>query len=168
MIAWLKFLHIAAIAVWMAGLVGLPGLFVQRKLVSDDDHLFQLQRTVRFAYLRLVSPAAFLAVATGIILIFGRGVFEPWLSAKLALVGILVLLHTLTGLIINRLFDDGESYPVWRFVAVTALTAVLILGILYLVLAKPSLDLGMLVPAAMSEPGGLHRLFEEFSPWPKP
>lgn len=99
MIAWLKFIHVGAIAIWMAGLIGLPGLYVQRTHVADDDQLFRLQRMVRFAFLRLVSPDAFVAVATGIGLIFARAVFEPWLSAKLALVGALALIHTLVGLV---------------------------------------------------------------------
>ncbi|WEX10907.1 CopD family protein [Chelativorans sp. AA-79] len=168
MIAWLKLVHIGAIAVWMAGLVSLPGLYVQRAHVKDADQLFRLQRMVRFAYLALVSPAAFLAIGTGIALIFARGVFEGWLSAKLALVGGLALLHTLTGLVIIRLFREGEVYPVWRFVAVTALTVAFILGILYLVLAKPPLDAALLMPAAMSEPGALRRVFEDLNPWMRP
>lgn len=167
MIAWLKLVHIAAIAVWMAGLVSLPGLYVQRAHVADDEQLYRLQRTVRFAYLALVSPAAFIAVASGTALIFGREVFEPWLSLKLALVSLLALLHSLTGLVIIRLFREGEVYPVWRFLAVTALTMLLVLGVLYLVLAKPSVD-GGLLPAVFSEPGALRRLFEDLNPWRRP
>lgn len=167
MIAWLKFIHIATVAVWMAGLVSLPGLYVQRAHVADNEQLYRLQRTVRFAYLALMSPAAFLAVASGTGLIFLREVFEPWLSAKLALVGTLALLHSLTGLVIIRLFKEGEVYPVWRFLAVTVLTMVLILAVLYLVLAKPSLGADVL-PAALSEPGALRRMLEDLNPWRRP
>jgi protoporphyrinogen IX oxidase len=163
-IVWLKLIHIATVAIWMAGLVSLPGLYVQRAYVVDDDQLFRLQRMVRFAYLALMSPAAFIAVASGTALIFLREVFEPWLSAKLALVGALTLLHSLTGLVIIRLFKEGEIYPVWRFVAATVVTVVLVLGVLFLVLAKPSLDADLL-PAAFSEPGALRRLLEDINPW---
>jgi protoporphyrinogen IX oxidase len=166
-IAWLKLIHIATIAVWMAGLVSLPGLYVQRAHVRDDEQLYRLQRTVRFAYLALVSPAAFIAIATGTGLIFARDVFDPWLSLKLALVGALTVLHSLTGLVIIRLFKEGEVYPVWRFVAVTALTMILVLGVLYLVLAKPSLD-ARLLPAALSEPGALRNIVEDLNPWRRP
>ena len=167
MIAWLKILHIAAIAIWMAGLVSLPGLYVQRAHVRDKEQLYRLQRTVRFAYLALVSPAAFIAVATGTALIFAREVFEPWLSVKLTLVGALAVLHSLTGLVIIRLFKEGEIYPVWRFVAVTALTMLLILGVLYLVLVKPQVESGLL-PAALSEPGALRPIVEDLNPWRRP
>jgi protoporphyrinogen IX oxidase len=166
MIVWLKLLHIGSVSVWMAGLISLPGLFLQRAHVERDERLFLLQRTVRFAYVRLMSPAAFIAIATGAALIFVSEAFEAWLSAKLALVGVLTLFHTLTGLVINRLFREGEAYPVWRFLLVTSLTLVLVLGVLYFVLAKPRLDAGTLVPAALTEPGGLQRLIETISLWP--
>lgn len=168
MIVWLKFLHIAAVCVWMAGLVGLPGLYVQRAGTREGERLYLLQRTVRFAFLKLMSPAAFLAIASGAALIFATGAFMPWLSAKLALVAMLALLHTLTGLVIIRLFEEGEVYPVWRFVAVTAFILLLILAVLALVLAKPELDWRGIVPAVLTEPGGLRRLVEELSPWPIP
>ena len=166
-ITWMKLIHIAGIAIWMAGLVSLPGLYVQRAQVAEEDQLLRLQRMVRFAYVNLMSPAAFIAIASGTMLIFLREAFEPWLSAKLVLVGGLALIHTLTGLVIIRLFKEGEIYPVWRFIGTTVLTLALILGVLYLVLAKPSLD-GTLLPEALSEPGGLQRLVEDLTPWRRP
>lgn len=168
MIVWLKFLHIAAVCVWMAGLISLPGLYVQRAHIVEDERLYLLQRTVRFAFLKLMSPAAFLAIASGVALIFASGAFQPWLSAKLALVAMLALLHTLTGLVIIRLFEEGEVYPVWRFLAVTAVTLLLVVAVLALVLAKPELDWRGLVPAVLTEPSGLRRLAEDLSAWPIP
>lgn len=165
MILWLKFLHIAAVCVWMAGLVSLPGLYVKRASTGQSERLYGLQRTVRFTFLQLMSPAAFVAIATGAALIFATEAFQPWLSAKLALVAVLALIHVLTGLVIIRLFEDGEVYPVWRFVTVTAITLALIVAVLALVLAKPEIDWRGLVPAVLAEPGGLRRLVEEFIPW---
>lgn len=168
MIVWLKLLHIAAVCVWMAGLVSLPGLYVQRARILQGERLYLLQRTVRFTFLKLMSPAAFIAIASGAALIFVSQAFQPWLSAKLALVAMLAFLHTLTGLVIIRLFDDGQIYPVWRFVGVTVVTLLLIVGVLMLVLAKPEIDWRGLVPSVLTEPGGLRRLAEELSPWPIP
>lgn len=165
MVAILKFIHIAAVAVWMAGLVSLPGLYVQRGRTAGASELERLQRMVRHAYLALISPAAFVAIASGTALIFLRAAFEPWLSAKLALVGLLVLIHILAGLVIIRLFDRGETYPAWRFVAETMASFVLVAGVLYLVLAKPELPAS---PSALTEPGGLARMVGEFNPWRKP
>lgn len=166
MILWLKFIHIAAISVWAAGLVSLPGIYVRRAHVTGGDELFTLQRMVRDAYVGLISPAAFVAVASGTALIFLRGTYMPWFSAKLAFVAVMVLLHALTGLVVIRLFREGERYPAWRSVAATLITMAVILAILVLVLAKP--DLGTLLPPVLSEPGGLARLAERLNPWTTP
>ncbi|MFC3073621.1 CopD family protein [Shinella pollutisoli] len=166
MIALAKFVHIAAIAVWAAGVVSLPGLYVQRAHVEDRDALLRLQRLVRFAYIAVISPAAFLAVMTGTALIFLRQTFEPWFAMKLAFVGVLAVLHVLTGLVVIRLFREGEIYPVWRFVTATVLSGGVVMAIFFVVLAKPAMDLA--VVDVLAEPGGLGRLYGEFSPWRKP
>lgn len=166
MIALFKFVHIAAVAVWAAGVVSLPGLYVQRAHVEDRDALLRLQRIVRFAYVAVISPAAFLAIATGTLLIFLRQTFEPWFSVKLAFVGLLAVIHSLTGLVVIRLFREGEIYPVWRFVTVTILTGGVVVAIFFVVLAKPAIDLA--VVDALAEPGGLRRLYRELTPWGTP
>ena len=98
-------------------------------------------------------------------LIFLRETFEAWFTAKLAFVGALVTIHILTGLVIIRLFEAGNVYPVWRFAAVTATTVLVVAAILFIVLAKP--DLPDLLPDAMSEPGALRRLVEPLNPFQK-
>jgi putative membrane protein len=167
-IFWLKIIHIAAVSLWMAGLACLPGLFVQRTHLGKGETLFRLQRLVRFAYIALMSPAAFVAVGSGTALIFAREIWTPWLSAKLALVAGLVLVHTLAGLVAIRLFDEGEAYPVWRFICATSITVLLILGVLLLVLAKPDFEFSELLPDVFSEPGALKRLADALNPWPRP
>ena len=166
MIALAKFIHIAAIAIWAAGVVRLPGLYVQRAHVKDREALLRLQRIVRFAYVALISPAAFLAVVSGTALIFLRQTFEPWFSVKLAFVGMLAVLHVLTGLVVIRLFREGEVYPVWRFVVATVVSGGVVVAIFFLVLAKPALDLAVF--RALAEPGGLSRIVRDISPWEIP
>jgi len=167
MIVWLKFAHVAAISLWCAGLICLPGLYLQRAHLPDRETLHKLHRFVRFCYVSLVSPAAFVAVGTGTALIFVSGTFVPWFTAKLFFVGLLVGIHVLTGLVIVRLFDEGEVYPVWRFLAVTGCTVLVTLGILFLVLGKPAMDLDML-PADFHEPGALRRIVLDLLPWISP
>lgn len=160
---WLKSLHIATIAIWSAGLICLPGLYLQRAHVPNDQSLHRLQAMVRFLYVAIVSPAAFVAVGSGTALIFLRETFEPWFSVKLTVVGAMVVAHILTGLVIIRLFEEGNVYPVWRFVAVTLATLLIVGAILAVVLAKP--DLPHLLPEAMSEPGALRRILEPLNPF---
>lgn len=167
-IFWLKIIHIAAVSIWMAGLVSLPGLYVRRSQTGEGEALFGLQRLVRFAYVVLMSPAAFVAVASGTALIFAREISSPWLSAKLVLVAALVLVHTLSGLVIIRLFDEGEAYPAWRSLCTTSITVLLILGVLLLVLAKPDFQFSDFLPDTLSEPGALRRLADALNLWPRP
>lgn len=166
MIAILKFVHIAAIAIWTAGLISLPSLYVQRAHVENDDALYRMQRMTRFAFVVLISPAAFIAVASGIALSFMREVFAPWFSWKLAFVGLLAIFHVFSGLVVIRLFKKGEVYPAWRFVVATASCCAVVLAILILVLAKEAPQFNL--PAVMYEPGGLQRLLEPFNPWATP
>lgn len=160
---WAKVLHMSAIAIWTAGLMVLPGLFLRRANVASGTPLHRLQRMARFLYVAILSPAAFVAVGSGIVLIFLTQVFEPWFGLKLALVGGLVALHVLTGLVILKIFEDGRSYPRWRFLAVTTLTGTLSLAILTVVLAKP--DLPELAVVVLFEPGALPELVAPFNPF---
>jgi uncharacterized membrane protein len=162
---WLKFLHVAAIALWSAGLVSLPGLYLQRACVADGAPLHRLQALVRFVYVTVLSPAAFVAVGSGTALIFLRDTFEPWFSLKLVLVGLLVLVHILTGLVIIRLFEAGNIYPAWRSLTATAASLAVVSAILFVVLAKPALP--DLVPDVMREPGGLRGLAVDLNPFPR-
>jgi protoporphyrinogen IX oxidase len=163
-IVWLKFVHVAAIAIWCAGLICLPGLYVQRAHVRDEQALYRLQGLVRFSYVSLISPAAFVAVASGTALIFVAGTFVPWFSLKLAFVGALVVIHLLTGLVIIRLFEEGQIYPAWRFVAVTCVTVFVTIAILVIVLAKPRLGFDDW-PDLLTTPGALGELLGGFIPW---
>lgn len=132
----LKFIHIVAIAAWSGGLLCLPFLYLQRRGLGGDA-LHRLHNFTRFLYVGLVSPAAFLAIASGMLLIFLQATFEPWFSVKLALVAAMVIIHVTSGLVILRLFEPGRAYPWWRFVLATGLTATVIGAILVTVLGKP-------------------------------
>ncbi|WP_128254503.1 CopD family protein [Falsirhodobacter deserti] len=161
----LKIVHIAAIAVWCAGLISLPSLYVQRRHVKTKDELHRLQKTVRFGYIVIVSPLAFVAVGSGTALIFTEQVHQGWFAAKLAFVGVLAFLHVLTGLVVIRLFREGERYTAWRFVTTTVMAAGTAAVILWLVLAKPEFPP---LAAGLFAPGGLRDLVAQINPWMTP
>jgi uncharacterized membrane protein len=162
---WMKLVHITAISIWSASLICLPGLYVQRAHVATTSSLHRLQGLVRFLYVGVTSPAAFVGIASGTALIFMRESYQPWFTAKLFFVGVLAIIHVLTGLVIIRLFEEGEIYPVGRFVAVTLLTLLTVFVILTLVLGKP--ELPSLLPATLGEPGGLRGLLAPLIPFPR-
>ena len=60
----LKFIHLAAIAVWSGGLIVLPFLFWQRRGIETGPELDQLHRLTRFVYVGMASPAAFIAIGS--------------------------------------------------------------------------------------------------------
>lgn len=134
----LKIIHVAGISLWAAGLVALPSLYLQRKAL-EGDRLDQLHAFVRALYVRLLSPAAFVAVASGTVLIFLQGTFEAWFSLKLLLVGLLVAIHIGSGLLILRLFEVNGTFAPWRAPVSTLLSLSVISGILFLVLAEPQI-----------------------------
>ena len=168
MIALMKFIHIAAIAIWAGGLLALPLLYARRFAVPTGDELFRLEGLVRFSYVLLLSPAAFVAVGSGTVLIFLRETFAAWFSLKLVFVALLAVMHVLSGLIIIRLFKAGEPLPRLIYPLVGTAILIAILAILFLVLAKPDIDPSALLPPAMAEPGALRALLSNINPWTTP
>lgn len=133
-----KFLHVGAIALWSAGLIALPFVYVQRRGKKGND-LHSLHNFTRHFYIAVISPAAFVAIGSGTVLIFIEGTFVAWFSFKMLLVATMAIIHIFSGLVILRLFEAKGRYPLWRGVAVTSFTSLVVAGILALVLAKPDI-----------------------------
>ncbi|MGH6835713.1 MAG: CopD family protein [Methylocella sp.] len=162
----LKFIHLAAIALWSGGLIALPFLFWQRRTLEAGLDLDRLHRVARLVYVELTSPAAFIAIGSGTALIFLHATFEEWFSLKMLLVGILVILHVVAGLILMHLFSPKGRFSRFSYVALTSAYFVLITAIIWVVLAKPHIDSNQFA-AHLFEPGGLgrwlHQSFGEIS-----
>jgi uncharacterized membrane protein len=165
MIALLKSLHIVALIFWCGGLLVLPGLFGQRGISGGREETLELQRFARRVFIGVTSPAAFVAVIAGTILLFMREVFTTWMMLKLFAVGLLVMIHVRAGFLILNLFKPHGRYAPWRRWAITAATLAVIGIILVLVLSKPFIDFSSL-PLWMREPGGLQSLSEIIRPMP--
>ncbi|MFL0560012.1 CopD family protein [Sphingomonas sp. 179-I 2A4 NHS] len=159
-ITLLKAIHIMALLLWTAGLLSLPLMLARHE---EGEHQFRYARIRKFthySYTRLVTPAAVIAIAAGTPLIFLRGMFVPWLFAKLALVAMLVALHAFVGHIVLKMGEEaGEQQPPPAWPMMTGL-CVLILGILILVLLKPPLDVQQL-PDLLRAPVGRQLPLEE-------
>jgi uncharacterized membrane protein len=148
-----KFLHLAALCIWSAGLVGLPLLLARHDVSHDQEEYGRLRILTHHAYIGLVTPAAVFAIATGTALLFMRGVFVPWMFAKLVGVGALVLLHAWIGHVTllagerQGSYDPPRGWPFTPLIA-AALSAIVIL---LLVLGKPLID-EQLVPEWLLQP----------------
>ncbi len=164
---WLiKALHVATIALWAGGLLTLPFLLVQRRRVAGEA-LHRLHAMTRFFYTALVSPAAFLAIGSGTALIFLQATYVEWFSAKMAFVGLLVVLHVVIGLEVVAVFTHERDFGRLGATLLTVGQLVAILPILWFVLAKPDLDAAAFRPD-LFEPGALGRWLEPLTVWAKP
>jgi len=155
-LALLKFVHIAAIALWAAGLICFPFLTRQRNNIGKDTDLHQLHSMARYFYVVILSPAAFIAIASGTVLMFQQQTFTAWFSLKLLLVGLLAGLHLVTGLIVIQVFEKSGHMPAWRYAALTTTTIAIVTAIVAVVLVKPQFewrvaDSDLFAPGALGE-----------------
>ena len=160
MTTFLKFIHLATIAVWSGGLIILPFLFWQRRGIETGPGLERLHRLTRFVYVGMASPAAFLAIGSGTILIFLQTTFLEWFSLKMLLVAIMVMLHVMAGLILAHLFEPKGQFGRLSFIALTSAYLVLITAIILVVLAKPHIDSNQFATNLFA-PGGLRQFLGE-------
>lgn len=154
MIVLAKFIHIASIAIWAAGLLCLPFLFAQRRSSDPQHEAERLHGLVRFFYVVILSPAAFIAIGSGTALIFLRQTFEIWFQLKLVAVGIMVLIHLLSGLTLLALFSGKRGYTRPHYVLYTGSTLAAVTAILVLVSAKPAFH-ALVSGGEMFSPGWL-------------
>lgn len=136
---WLKSLHIAAVIVWIAGLL-VAALTLAARCDSAIDHRRSMDwlEKVRRWDRRVTSPAMVLVWAFGLVLAMQGGWFpSAWLTAKLALVLVLSALH---GSISGRLrrsgcVDVGLPPRIVRHAPAAAVG--LMLAVVILVVVKP-------------------------------
>lgn len=166
MIWMTKLVHLGAISIWAGGLVVMPLLLRQRCGLSDEP-LHRLHRLVRMLYIRLLSPAAFVAIASGTALIFLQSTFVEWFSLKLLVVGILSALHVRAGLLVLAVFDPDGNISRGGTLTLTATTVAAITAILLVVLWKPLIDAQELAPG-LFQPGRLAEILARVTAWVTP
>jgi protoporphyrinogen IX oxidase len=157
---FLKFVHLAAISIWSGGLLALPYLFRQRRLLEPGPDFDRLHRLARFVYVETTSPAAFVAIASGTCLIFAQATFEEWFSLKMVLVAVMVMLHVVAGLVLLHLFAPEGHFGRFAYLTLTSAYVVVISAILWIVLAKPNIS-STGFAARLFEPGGLSRVVHQ-------
>jgi len=94
---WLKALHIVFMVTWFAGLFYLPRLFVYHALSQDPLSRERFTVMERKLFWGIMTPGAVLTLVFGTWLWLGYGFSGTWLTAKLALVALLVAYHAWCG-----------------------------------------------------------------------
>ena len=159
MIAWVKLLHVTAIAFWAGGLICI--LFMHPRIASNASES-QARHVMHFSLSTIIAPAAYIAIGSGAWLIFLRSTFVPWFSLKLVFVGLLIIAHMLIARSIMNLFGDRVANSTWYLVGLLSVIAIAVTGVLVLVLAKPEID--MREYAQIYRPGALRELMMQY--WP--
>ena len=150
---WLKLLHVTAVSLWLGGLVALPFLLLRQR-ATDGVEVDRLHHAARLLYLSMISPAAILAVLSGLGLVALGRVAADWFAVKLWLVAGLALMHVLGARQIIGTFGDGPAPSTLLLRASVSVTLGLGFAVVLVVLAKPAMpDLG-----ACLEPGMLGAL----------
>ena len=162
----LKALHLSFVAVWVAGLIALPRMLARHDRAIVQAEFAQIRRATHFGYVWVVTPVAILAIFTGSALIFLREIFTVWIFAKVVLVTGLVAMHAWVGHTIIAVAEtEGEHEPPEppEPLVPTILIFSLVVGVLFLVLAKPELG-EMPMPSWLLQPLGRQLPFDT----PKP
>ncbi|HEX8989305.1 MAG TPA: CopD family protein [Rhodocyclaceae bacterium] len=133
---WVKSFHIFFVVSWFAGLFYLPRIFVNLAMVpaggTEHERLLGMARRLY----KFVTPIGLLAVAFGLWLWFGFGIFSGgWLHAKTALVAVLLGYHFYCGHLLKA-FAAGRNarsdvwYRFFNEAPVFLLLAIILLAVL--------------------------------------
>lgn len=140
---WFLVLHIIALVFWVASLLYLPALIAAHEArrspveVRVNPH----NSIERFVFTRIATPAALLAIIAGTLVFVIDGTVDGWLVAKLTVVTALVVSHVLVGLLVLRM-EQRDDRPLRGWcITVAVVCCALFSLILWLVLAKPTVEL---------------------------
>lgn len=163
LIAGLKYVHLAAMLCWCAALIALPLLLSlygstwrhNRGGEERQARYAEFRLITHYGYVAFATPAAVIAIAAGTGLIFAAQVFDLWFAAKLALVSGMALIHAWIGHVILTSAENRGSGRMPSPLIALVLALPLMMGVLWLVLAKPDLAwLADWMPAFMLAPRG--------------
>jgi len=144
---WLLVLHIVALLFWAALLVYLPALLAGTVYTASSstadvkDSPAVRDGLPRLLFTHFTTPVALLSIVAGTLVFVVHHDIGIWLIAKLTLVVLLVINHTLLGLLIMRA-ETGNGKPVRRWCLMSAVvTCMLVSTVLWMVLAKPVFEI---------------------------
>ncbi len=140
---WIKALHVVSMVAWMAGMLYLPRLFVYHAEVGPGTPQSETFKVMERRLLRFILTPGLLAVwVTGLWLAFESGYYQAgWLHAKLLLVILMSGVHGFLAASTRRFANDANPRPARFFRIVNEIPTVLLIGIVVLVIVKPSLSM---------------------------
>lgn len=133
----LLFVHLCTLIIWSAALLILP-LLIRYSASELAAVSSKTQSIARLWFTRLASPMALLAIGSGTLIFVIAKHHDSWLLVKLTLVTALVVCHVLAGLLI--LYNQADKTHALGLKCTLLFCAILLLllGIITIVLFKPS------------------------------
>ena len=137
---YIKVLHIIAVISWFSGLFYLPRLLHCAVLWRDQAAAYYLPIMVFKLYHYITTPAALIAIATGLALLCHHQEYvqDTWLHTKVAVVVLLVIYHCYLGHLVQILRSGAAlACPNYYVLLTPLMLAVVVLSGLAIV--KPLL-----------------------------
>jgi putative membrane protein len=134
---WIKALHIAFMVTWFAGLFYLPRLFVYHAMSDDAPSLERFKIMERKLFFGIMTPGALFTIVFGIWLWLGYGFNGGWLTAKLALVAVLVVYHIYCGVLLTDFKHDRNTHSHVFYRWLNEFPVVILFAVVILVVVKP-------------------------------
>ena len=134
---WIKAFHIIAVVTWFAALFYLPRLFVYHAQAEDEISRERFKVMERKLYFGIMTPSAVVALALGFWLWLGYGYAGGWLTAKLLLVGLVVIHHAWCHVAMLAFREDRNTRSHVYYRWMNELPVLYLVGIVILVVVKP-------------------------------
>ena len=136
-----KALHIIAMVAWFAGLFYLPRLFVYHADANDkiSDERFKIME--RRLLKGIMNPAAIATIFFGLLLIHYNADYYLnvyWMRIKFFLVTLLIIYHIVCGYYVYKFKLNKNQHSAKFFRFFNELPTLLLIGIVFLVILKPS------------------------------
>ncbi len=130
-----KSLHIVSMVAWFAGIFYLPRLFVYHADATDATSNARFKVMERRLLWSIMTPAGILTLASGAYLLSVRAdlMQQPWLQAKLVLVGLLLIYHGLCVHYWHAFLHDRNDRGARWYRVFNELPVLLLVGIVLLV-----------------------------------
>ena len=139
---WIKAFHIIAIVTWFSGLFYLPRLFVYHAMSEDQISRDRFVIMERKLFWGITTPSAIVAVLLGGWLLGSNWSYFMawwWMHAKLGLVALLLVYHFLCWRHLVQLREGHSTRSHVFFPVFNELPVFLLLGIVILIVVKPTL-----------------------------
>ena len=133
---WIKAFHVISMVTWFAGLFYLPRLFVYHSAAEDKISIERFLIMERKLYFYIMTPGAVLTLVFGFWLL-GSAASGLWLSVKLGLVILLILVHIYCGKLLIDIKNDPKSHSQKFYRWLNEIPTVILIAVVILVVVKP-------------------------------